>query len=297
MFRYLLFDDAFVTDLFKVCVVTLLAMHDSSDDDDDDFWGIEKQSPESLPVTTSAKKGDIKLSFSIPSLTTSPVTTGAFESTLNKHSTPSQSYDKIFPNYQSPSSEKPPNYSKQVSTENVSESFIEYNDSSLYADEDKSDLHDILDALLNFESTIEPPTGITLTDPYTHSLSLAPIDNYGNTSRRQEVVRENSRLAKQINRSKPCISRSSSSHGINCKSTSTNSSTSRTRLTRIEQENLNLLKRIQSAKSSKAISRREHDKHFESHKVYGRISSKQRTLDSSPATKSMSNLSKPEWMQ
>ena len=270
-------------------------MHDSSDDDD--FWGIEKQSPEPVSVTTSAKKGDIKLSFSIPSLTTSPVTTAAFESTLNKHSTPSQSYDKIPLKYQSPSSDTPPNYSKQISTDSVPDSFIGYNDSSLYADEDKSDLHDILDALLNFESTIEPPTDITLTDPYKHSLSLAPIDNYGSTSRRQEVERENSRLAKQIQRSKPCISRSSSSHGNISKSTSTNASMSRTRLTRLEQENLNLLKRIQSAKSSKTISRREHDKHFESHKIYGRISSKQRILDSSPATKSMTNLSKPEWIQ
>lgn len=272
-------------------------MHDSSDDDDD-FWGIEKQSPEPVLVATSAKKGDIKLSFSIPSLTTSPVTTGAFDfTTPNKHSTPSQSDDKITSKHQSPSSEEHPNYNKQISTESASESFIEFNESSLYPDEDKSDLHDILDALLNFESTIEPPTDITLTDPYTHSLSLAPIDNYGNTSRRQEVERENSRLAKQIKQSKPCISRSSSSHSNISKSTSTNASTSRTRLTRIEQENLNLLKRIQSAKSSKAISRREHDKHFESHKIYGKISSKQRTLDTSPGTKSMSNLSKPEWIQ
>ncbi|KAI6647852.1 Cilia- and flagella-associated protein 97-like [Oopsacas minuta] len=162
--------------------------------------------------------------------------------------------------------------------------------------EDKSDLHDILDALLNFESTIEPSNDVTLTNPYTHSLTQAPVDNYGNASRRQEVERENSRLAKQIKQSKPCVVRSSHGQVSIIKSTVVPASINRTRLTRIEQENLNLLKRIQSAETSKEISRREHERHYESHKVYGKISSKQTSLDSSPGIKSMSNLSKPEWI-
>ena len=269
-------------------------MHEfNSDEDEDDFWGLGKtNTPDPYPIASpiqpvSGKKGEIKLSFSIPSLVTSPVPPAAVESTPIQVDPQSGLIVSM-----SPSGNKADTCSRQSSVAHNSDVFVDYNESSLYSDEDKSDLHDILDALLNFESTIEPPAD-PAGDPYT--LSQVPIDSYGNSLRRQEVERENSRLAKQIKQTKSCLMKSSSSHGSIARHTEA-PSINRTRLTRLEQENLKLLKRIQSAKSSKAISRREHDKHFESHKVYGKISSKQRQLNSSPATRSMCSLTKPDWV-
>ena len=268
-----------------------LAMQEfnSDDDDEDDFWGLEKtKTPKPYPMASPVKKGEIKLSFSIPSLVTSPVSSVVVESTPNQIDPQSHLYGSI-----SPFGIKATSYSKELSADPISDVFVDYNDSSLYPDEDKSDLHDILDALLNFESTIEPLSADPAGDPYTDS--HAPIDTYGNSARRQEVERENSRLAKQIKQTKSCLVRSSSSHGSIAKHTEARG-INKTRLTAIEQENLNLLKRIQTAKTSKYISRREHDRHFESHKVYGKISSKQRQLNSSPATRSMYSLTKPDWV-
>ena len=263
-------------------------MHEfnNEDDEDDDFWSPEKvdtSKPNAmLSPTDSAfcKKGEIKLSFSIPSLVSSPISSVVSEQV--------GAYSDLFT---SPSGSKA---NKHSTADTVPDVFVDYNDSSLYPDEDKSDLHEILDALLNFESTIEPPPTERLENPYT--LYRAPLDTHGNCSRRQEVERENSRLAKQIRQTKSCLVRSSSSHGSIARHTEARS-INRMRLTRIEQENLDLLKRIQSAKTSKSISRREHDRHFESHKVYGKISSKQRQLNSSPpGTRSMSSLTKPDWI-
>ena len=249
-----------------------------SDSDSDNFWGDDSSKTlhkSTVATPTSAKKGEIKLSFSIPSLPTSPAQDYAIE-TENKDSDLS-------------SNGKPPRYPVLTLTVETSS-----DESSLYQDEDKSDLHEILDSLLNFESIIGPQPDDVPEKAYAHSLSLASLDAYGQSGRREEVQRENFRLAKQIKQSKSCLGKSTclkSSAAISA----ANQSINRTKLSRLEQENLNLLKRIQSAKSTKAISRKEHDKHFASHKVYGKISSKQRQPNLSATPRVASSLSQPEW--
>lgn len=254
--------------------------HVDSDSDSDHFWdeSDSKTRHKSSPVVSppSAKKAEIKLSFSIPSLPTSPAQEYAIEAERRG--------PEIF------SGGKPPILPiKPILPVDDSS-----DDSFLDQDEDKSDLHEILDSLLHFESIIEMPPDDVPEKPYIHSLSLASLDTYGKSSRREEVQRENSRLAKQIQQSKSCLGKSTSLKSSAAISAA-NQSINRMKLSRLERENLNLLKRIQSAKSTKAISKKEHEKHFESHKVYGKISSKQRQPNPSTTLRIPSSLSQPEW--